>query len=144
MSSLRCDWRSAKDCGCRCNQGATAGLGITFARAVYSRSFGDDGRSRAGWECVRPLTRRPRNELATLLGRQGLFFPTGHCKGVCVGGYLLQGGFGWHSRTLGPACQSVIGLDLVTIDGDIVHASPTENAICIGPRAGLDRAFSVS
>ncbi len=71
---------------------------------------------------------RAGNELATLLGRQGLFFPTGHCKGVCVGGYLLQGGFGWHSRTLGPACQSVIGLDLVTVDGDIVHASPTENA----------------
>lgn len=66
--------------------------------------------------------------LADMLLRQGLFFPTGHCRGVCVGGFLLQGGFGWHSRTLGPACMSVIGLDLVTMDGDVVHASPTENA----------------
>ena len=68
------------------------------------------------------------NELVAQLGRQGLFFPTGHCKGVCLGGYLLQGGFGWNSRQLGPACMSVIGLDLVTADGDIVHASPAENA----------------
>ena len=26
------------------------------------------------------------------LEADGLFFPGGHCKGVCVGGYLLQGG----------------------------------------------------
>lgn len=71
---------------------------------------------------------RAGNELAALLSRRSLFFPTGHCKGVCVGGYLLQGGFGWHSRALGPACMSVVALDLVTADGDIVHASPEENA----------------
>ena len=71
---------------------------------------------------------RAGHELAAQLGQKGLFFPTGHCKGVCLGGYLLQGGFGWHSRTLGPACMSVLGLDLVTADGELVHASPTENA----------------
>lgn len=70
---------------------------------------------------------RAGNELAALLGRKGLFFPTGHCKGVCVGGYLLQGGFGWHSRELGLACMSVVGLDLVTAEGDIVYASEQEN-----------------
>ncbi len=67
------------------------------------------------------------HDLAAQLGEQGLFFPTGHCKGVCLGGYLLQGGFGWNSRQLGPACMSVVGLDLVTADGDMVHASPSEN-----------------
>lgn len=71
---------------------------------------------------------RAGNELAALLGRRGLFFPTGHCKGVCVGGYLLQGGFGWHGRTLGLACMSVVALDIVTAEGDIVHASEHENA----------------
>ena len=70
---------------------------------------------------------RAGHELAGLLARRGLFFPTGHCKGVCVGGYLLQGGFGWNSRVLGPACMSVVGLDLVTADGDVVHASEEEN-----------------
>ncbi len=71
---------------------------------------------------------RAGHELAALLSKEGLFFPTGHCRGVGLGGYLLQGGFGWHSRMLGLACMSVEALDLVTADGDIVHASPEENA----------------
>ncbi len=66
--------------------------------------------------------------LLAALWKQDLFFPAGHCKGVCIGGYLLQGGFGWHGRKLGMACESVIGLDLVTADGELIHASPTENA----------------
>ncbi|MFM2267572.1 MAG: hypothetical protein RL757_1013 [Bacteroidota bacterium] len=56
-----------------------------------------------------------------------LFFPAGHCKGVCLGGYLLQGGFAWNGRKLGMACESVIGIDIVTADGELVHASKTEN-----------------
>jgi FAD/FMN-containing dehydrogenase len=71
---------------------------------------------------------RAGHELTALLSRQGLFFPAGHCKGVCVGGYLLQGGFGWHSRVLGPACMSVTAIDLVTADGEIVHASADVNS----------------
>jgi FAD/FMN-containing dehydrogenase len=59
--------------------------------------------------------------LAAELDAQGLFFPAGHCKGVCVGGYLLQGGYGWNSRVLGPACESVIGLDVVTAEGERIH-----------------------
>jgi hypothetical protein len=68
---------------------------------------------------------------SVLLGelfKQGLFFPAGHCKGVCIGGYLLQGGFAWNGPKLGMACESVLGIDLVTADGAYVHASATENA----------------
>jgi FAD/FMN-containing dehydrogenase len=65
--------------------------------------------------------------LAELMKR-GLFFPVGHCRGVCVGGYLLQGGFGWNGRVLGPACASVIGIDYVDADGELRHASESENA----------------
>ena len=56
--------------------------------------------------------------LAAELERQGLFFPSGHCRGVALGGYLLQGGYGWNSRVLGPACESVLALDVVTADGE--------------------------
>ncbi|KUI35823.1 oxidoreductase [Mycobacterium sp. IS-1590] len=62
--------------------------------------------------------------LAADLEAHDLFFPAGHCKGVCIGGYLLQGGYGWNSRILGPACESVIGLDVVTADGERIHCSP--------------------
>ncbi|MFN8491470.1 MAG: FAD-binding oxidoreductase [Caldilineaceae bacterium] len=66
--------------------------------------------------------------LMKALVKQDLFFPAGHCEGVCIGGYLLQGGFGWNGRKLGMGCESVIGLDIVTAAGELVHASATENA----------------
>lgn len=66
--------------------------------------------------------------LAGELDALGLFFPAGHCKGVCLGGYLLQGGYGWNSRVLGPACESVIGLDVVTADGEQLHCDAETNA----------------
>lgn len=66
--------------------------------------------------------------LCSELEAADLFFPSGHCKGVAIGGYLLQGGYGWNGRVLGPACESVIGIDVVTADGQLVHASADENA----------------
>ncbi|GAA4538801.1 FAD-binding oxidoreductase [Mycobacterium paraffinicum] len=62
------------------------------------------------------------------LEAQGLFFPGGHCKGVCLGGYLLQGGYGWNSRIFGPACESVVGLDVVTAEGERIHCDASNNA----------------
>src|ERR1700753_229841 len=35
---------------------------------------------------------------ATDLDAQGLFFPSGHCEGIRLGGYLLQGGSGWDNK----------------------------------------------
>ena len=71
---------------------------------------------------------RKGHEMCAALADQGLFFPAGHCKGVAVGGYLLQGGYGWNGRVLGPACQSVIGLDVVTADGEQVFADADHHA----------------
>ncbi|GAB4413644.1 MAG: hypothetical protein OHK0039_20790 [Bacteroidia bacterium] len=67
------------------------------------------------------------SDLMLALYKHDLFFPAGHCQGVCLGGYLLQGGYGWNGRKMGVACESVTGLDIVTADGDLVHASPTEH-----------------
>jgi FAD binding domain len=75
------------------------------------------------------------------LYKHNLFFPAGHCKGVCIGGYLLQGGFGWHSRKLGMACESVIGLDIVTAEGDLVHANEIENADLFWAARGSGAGF---
>ena len=61
------------------------------------------------------------------LAKAGLFFPVAHAYTVGIGGFLLQGGFGWNSRQLGMACQNVIGLDIVLADGTLVHASESEN-----------------
>ena len=58
---------------------------------------------------------------AAELDAQGLFFPAGHCEGICLGGYLLQGGYGWNSRMLGPACESVLGLEVITANGERIY-----------------------
>ena len=61
-------------------------------------------------------------ELLARLAEHGLFFPVGHCMGVAVGGYLLQGGFGWNGRVHGPACMSVEAIDVVTAEGELLRA----------------------
>jgi FAD/FMN-containing dehydrogenase len=71
---------------------------------------------------------RRGNELCLQLDEAGLFFPSGHCIGVALGGYLLQGGYGWNSRALGLACESVTGVDVVTADGETVHADRDHNS----------------
>ncbi|KAJ5545812.1 hypothetical protein N7494_003397 [Penicillium frequentans] len=38
------------------------------------------------------------------------------------------GGFGWNSRKWGVACESVMAIDVVTADGELIRASPTENS----------------
>ncbi len=64
---------------------------------------------------------------AAELDAQNLFFPAGHCEGICLGGYLLQGGYGWNSRALGPACESVLGLEVITADGERFYCDPENN-----------------
>lgn len=67
-------------------------------------------------------------DLDARLKQVGLFFPVAHAPDVGLGGFLLQGGFGWNSRVVGLGCENVLGLDIVLADGSLVHASAEENA----------------
>jgi FAD/FMN-containing dehydrogenase len=67
-------------------------------------------------------------ELAPYLLQRGRMFPGGHCESVGIGGFLLQGGQGWNSRRWGWGCENVLGIDVVTADGSLVHANAHENA----------------
>jgi FAD/FMN-containing dehydrogenase len=80
-------------------------------------------------------------ELLRRLEPFGLSFPVGHCPNVPVGGFLLNGGFGWNSLAWGPACFSVRSVDTVTADGRLVTASPDENAELFWAARGAGPGF---
>ncbi|KAJ5703370.1 FAD-binding domain-containing protein [Penicillium malachiteum] len=71
------------------------------------------------------MTGRELNSV--LIKEHGLMFPGGHCPDVGLGGFLLQGGMGWNCRNWGWACERVVGLDVVTAEGELIHCNSTQN-----------------
>jgi hypothetical protein len=68
------------------------------------------------------------NELDPHLEQRGRFFNGGHCPTVGIGGFLLQGGQGWLARGWGWAAESIVAIDVVTADGELVRADSSTNA----------------
>jgi FAD/FMN-containing dehydrogenase len=80
-------------------------------------------------------------ELTPFLAERGRMFTGGHCADVGLGGFLLQGGQGWNSRRWGWGCENVVGIDVVTADGELVHASEDEHADLLWAARGAGPAF---
>ncbi|RVX71684.1 hypothetical protein B0A52_03868 [Exophiala mesophila] len=66
-------------------------------------------------------------ELNAYLHPFGRMFAGGHCPDVAVGGFLLLGGVGWNARNWGCACEQVLAIEVVTADGRLLRADPTQN-----------------
>ena len=58
----------------------------------------------------------------------GLAVPTGINSTTGIAGLALGGGYGWLSRVFGHTVDNMLGADLVTADGGLLHVSQTENA----------------
>ncbi|HEX9342749.1 MAG TPA: FAD-binding oxidoreductase, partial [Actinomycetota bacterium] len=54
-------------------------------------------------------------------------FPSGGCRDVGLGGYVLQGGFGFNGGRIGLAAMNVLAMDVVTAGGELVRADETTN-----------------
>ena len=107
---------------------ATAGCCSTSPASTRSRSTGG-----AGTAIVGPGVKG--HELCDRLAAVDRFFPAGHCRGVAVGGYLLQGGYGWNSRVARAGVRERHGIDVVTATGELVHADATRERrpVLVGP-----------
>ncbi|WP_157753741.1 FAD-binding oxidoreductase [Lysobacter capsici] len=67
-------------------------------------------------------------QLSAALARHGLAFPTGHGGEVGLSGFLLGGGLGINFRAWGGMSTfNVRAIDLVTADGEVLHADAHEN-----------------
>jgi FAD/FMN-containing dehydrogenase len=81
------------------------------------------------------------SKLAEALATRGLAFPVGHCPSVAISGFLLSGGLGWNSGAWGPACISLRAIDVVSPDGELVHADEEQNAELLWAARGAGPGF---
>ena len=103
-------------------------------RAVQDDAFMID---LSGMDAVRvdPDAKTARVEPGVVLGELdhetqafGLATPAGYNSTTGVAGLTLGGGWGWLSRKHGLTVDNLVSADVVTADGELVHASETENA----------------
>jgi FAD/FMN-containing dehydrogenase len=80
-------------------------------------------------------------ELTPFLDRHGLQFTGGHCTTVGLGGFVLQGGQGWNSRLWGWGCENLAAIDVVTADGQMLHATETQHSDLLWAARGAGPGF---
>jgi FAD/FMN-containing dehydrogenase len=132
VTDVRAAVRAARDLnleiGVRCGGHSVVGLGIP-----------DDGLmidlTPMGAVRVDPIQKRAWVQGGALLGAMdratqpyGLATTAGNVSHTGVGGLTLGGGMGWLARQHGLSCDNVVAFEMVTADGDVVHASQAENA----------------
>src|SRR5690242_2946135 len=66
-------------------------------------------------------------QVAAALTAHGLAISSGDTKSVGVGGLTLTGGIGWKVRKYGLALDNVVAAEVVTANGEVVHASAQKN-----------------
>ena len=66
-------------------------------------------------------------EFITATEQYGLVSPTGTASDTGIAGLTLGAGFGWLAGKFGLAVDNMIGAEVVTADGQVLHASETEH-----------------
>jgi len=73
----------------------------------------------------------------------GLAVPGGRASTTGVTGFTLGGGSSWIERKYGPACDSLVGIEVVTASGRLVRADGTQNQELLWAHRGGGGNFGV-
>jgi len=69
--------------------------------------------------------------------------PHGTCPGVGIGGHATHGGYGYDSRKWGLTLDTIIGLDVVLVNGTEVHTTETDFPDIFFAMRGAGDSFGV-
>ena len=73
----------------------------------------------------------------------GLATPGGRVTTTGVGGFCLGGGYGWLSTKLGLTCDNLVGADLLTASGELLHVTDDTNPELMWALRGAGANFGV-
>src|ERR1700674_1159205 len=132
VADVRAAVRAARDLnleiGVRCGGHSVLGQGVPHDGLMIDLTP-------MGSVRVDPIQTRAWVQGGALLGaldratqQHGLATTAGNVSHTGVGGLTLGGGMGWLARQHGLSCDNVVSFEMVTADGDVVHASQAENA----------------
>ncbi len=76
------------------------------------------------------------SDVVRVAQRQGLAPLSGFAPSVGVVGYTLSGGFGWLLRKYGLAVDSLLSVDMVTMQGEILHVTQASHPDLFGGLGG--------
>jgi hypothetical protein len=83
-------------------------------------------------------------DVAAALAPHGLSLSAGDSGSVGVGGLATAGGIGWLVREHGLTIDHLRSIDVVTADGELVHASPDQNADLFWVMRGAGANFGIA
>lgn len=75
------------------------------------------------------------------LKQHGLLIPTAHHISPGIGGFTMNGGFGWNSRKVGNGARQLIAIDVVTAEGKLIRADLTQNTDFLWAARGSGQGF---